>query len=981
VRALGGLLVLISACHVDEPAIDAAFPDAAEEEDAAPVDTGEFDSGPQDAGPLPALPNRISEIACADCANGCSGENCLRAQTGESFCSDRCDDDLEACPEGFTCFDISGGADPQWFCVPPAATCAPSVGWGQRCIGNADACAPIANHCEGDFHNFGYCTTVCTDPRECPAGFECAPGDEGGNVCRATYVAPAEMCARGNDGTEIPCAVDTDCGGLPGSICVRSDLTLPGVCAVECGSSCGDLACLPTERGEVCLSDRCGCHALRAPDGSRDLLEEALSQVGLTPCSVLFDIYGWTLAPPDVLLDPYRFGFYSSVHNEPLRAPGFAKDLLAELDAIAEASDHPARRAARMVERLSELADQPAVLQAPGNIDVAEPLVQAVADLITLAGGSPNLNQLRADASDVPPDLQLAVATVIEGMSRAYSARVNAIGRGPVIDQIYLYGAAFVAPRRDSFGFNPADDGTRLLLTEQFGYDDMYGGAVDLLDAIADADLDRFAAIPTSTTATVATFLFSQPTPVGRIAIGDGESGIYDPRILTQGVEWALLVDLGGDDDYLINAGGNASADNTVSVMIDLDGADEYGYVEVPNLLDGDRLPSDAGGRYSPAAGPDMDNGPISYSEVPRQGSGRMGTGVLIDLGGDRDRYRSLRMSQGSGIFGTGVLVDDGGDDIYLAEAMAQGAGSFGIGVQLDLGGNDRRESYTESQGFAFAKAIGLAYDTSGDDQWLMDVGDPAAGGDPLYFNSQRAGRANSTLGQGFGFGRRADLPPVADRAFMSGGVGILVDGDGIDRYEGSIFAQGGGFWFGTGILADRGGDDSYDALWYGMATGAHYATSFLLDGGGNDTYGGVFPRVNITIAGAHDFSTTFLIDESGDDTYSASRISLGSGNSNGIGFFVDNAGSDHYDVRSRYAIGSAGLFNEMPGSAKRKVNSIGVFLDAAGTDLYTLETMPLAGFGDDMIWRGTNNEDPAVQAVELGTGVDGTGESTLHYP
>jgi hypothetical protein len=297
----------------------------------------------------------------------------------------------------------------------------------------------------------------------------------------------------------------------------------------------------------------------------------------------------------------------------------------------------------------------------------------------------------------------------------------------------------------------------------------------------------------------------------------------------------------------------------------------------------------------------------------------------------------------------------------------------------LDLGGDDVRDSYTMSQGFAFAKAAGLIYDVSGDDQYLMDPGDPAVGGDPLYFNAQRAGRSNLSLGQGYAFVRRADF---TDRAVMSGGVGILIDAAGSDRYEGSIFAQGGGFWFGTGILADRDGDDTYDSLWYGMAAGAHYSLGFLLEGGGNDVYGGVFPRVNVTIAGGHDYTAVFLIDEAGDDMYLGSRITIGSGNANGMGFLVDNDGTDLYDAPSLYSIGSAGLLEgDEPGSAKRKVYSLGVFIDAAGTDTYTMMMMPRMGVGNDTIWRGTNNDDPLVQEVELGTGVDGAGESTLHYP
>lgn len=989
IRLLLALLTLATfACDGGDdevPPADTGVPDVdtGVTSDSGLPDAGFPDSGPEDAGPLPELPERFSEVACADCSGGCDGTLCLQTQM-ERFCSDRCDGDLEGCPEGFTCFDVSQGNE-QFFCVPPGATCAEGVGHGQRCIQGPSACAPVADHCEGDFHNFGYCTTTCNAPQQCPAGYDCLPGDEGAFVCRATYLAPAETCGRVNDAVEIPCAVDHDCGGLPNARCVRTEPSLPGVCALPCEAGCtGDTACATTARGEVCLSDRCMCHASRLPEGTpagtRDLLEEALAQVGLSACSTLFDIHAWTLAPPDVLNDPYRLSFFNPTHNEVLRGPDWAKGLTGEMDAFAATTESPSRKAARMVERLAELADAPAVRQTTAGLDMAEPLVMAMAELITAAGGAPDLAALRADAQDVPMDLRVALATVVEGVTRAYQARRNAIGNGPVVEQLYDYGPAFVARRADGFGLAPANENVRLLLVEQFGYDDMYGGAVDLLDAIADADLSRFAGVPTATTATVATFLFSQQTPIGRIAVGDAENGIYDPSYAGQDGAWALLLDLGGDDQYRVPAGGNRDRDNAVSVLLDLGGADRYGYVEVPHMLDGDRLPSDAGGRYAPQAGPDEDNGPISLSDVPRQGGGRMGTAVLVDLGLEDDEYRSLRMSQGSGIFGTGVLVDEGGNDVYLSESVAQGAGSFGIGLLLDLGGSDRRESYSMAQGFAFAKAVGLLYDRDGDDEYLMDSGDPSIGGDPLYFSAQRPGQSNSSLGQGFGFGRRADF---TDRAFMSGGVGMLIDGAGMDRYEASIFAQGGGFWFGTGLLADRAGDDRYDSIWYGMGTGAHYALGFLFDGGGNDVYGGTLPRVNVTIAGAHDYTAAFLIDESGDDVYMGSRITLGSGNVNGMGVFVDNAGTDQYDVRSAYALGNARLGEgHEPGGARRKVISLGVFIDAGGEmDSYTLDGTPLMGVGDDSTWRQSQTDDPLISAVELGSGVDGDGESTLHFP
>lgn len=948
--------------------VDVGFDDAFD-------DAGFDDAGFPDAGPQPDVGARFAAISCASCSGGCPSELCLRNPAGETFCADRCDADLEACIDGFSCLDISGGSNPTFFCIPPGSTCAgDGSGYGARCSGSAATCPTTLEYCEGDVVGVGYCTGACASDFDCPSKYECLFGDDGDPICKPTFTAPIEQCARGFDLSEIPCGVDTDCRNLPDSVCVRTAPSLPGVCAVPCSTDedCGDRQCLDTNRGSVCLSDRCACHAEPSGQPGRDLLGEALAAIGLDRCSAIFSLADWANVPGDILFDPYRLDFFDPIHNQPLSAPAFGEDLVLELEAAAD-NGSPAARAARLVQRMAELVDQPAVLQVPNPIDPVEPLATAMADLIREAGGQPVVADLQFDANDVPMDLQLAVAEVIDGLRRAVVARRRAVDPG-VANDLYAFGPAFVARRADGRGFAPAQTNVRQLLTTGIGYAEMYGAAVDLLDAIDRADLGRFQRAATSTIARPADFLFNQPTPLGRVVIAGAESHLYRPDLSGQSGPWALLIDLGGNDEYRVPAGGNVSAGNLASVAIDLGGEDLYAYVEVPDPLDGDRLPSDAGGRYTPAGPPTEDNGPISLSEVPRQGGGRVGTGILIDLGGDDDVYRSLRMSQGAGLFGTGVLIDDGGNDTYDAETVAQGSAAFGIGLHLDLGGRDTRRAYQMSQGFAYALAAGLSFDVDGDDVYFLDPGDPDQGGDPLYFSAQRPGRANSTLGQGFGFGRRADF---TDRAFMSGGIGIVIDGRGDDRYTGGIFAQGGGFWFGAGLLADRAGDDVYDAMWYAMATGAHYGLGLLLEGDGNDRYGDALSRINVTVAGAHDYTAAFLIDAAGDDDYRGSRISLGAGNVNGMGVFVDTAGNDLYDVRSSYALGSAGLLERGPsdpGSARRKVDSVGVFIDAAGDDTYTLDGMPMTPYANDSTWLQTNSMDPIVAETELGVGIDGEG-------
>lgn len=972
----------ITACGTDEvpdPIADAAVMVAP---DALPIDVGPIDSGV-----LGDVGSAFNASSCLPCSPDCPGDGlCVTAGT-ERFCVDRCDDDLYGCLSGFSCVNIAAAGQPSTFvCVPPSGMCDQTIGFGTPCKDHIGSCHPDRLRCQGDPRGVGYCTDPCQTNGGCPEGWACGEGDDGNLACIAAFVSGAERCTHEGRADEPGCTLDVDCAA---GRCVGAKPGLAGVCAVPCGSAntcavgstcrrdgTGNLACIP---------DRCECRAdhlpIDAADGTRNLLDEALEAVGLDRCATRYDTRDWTAISGSIAHDPYRLSFYDPIHNEPLRAPRWGADLVADLDAAAMSADGPAHRAALLVERLAQLLDHPAVRRPANAPDPVEPLVQAVADFITATGGAANLATLRADAMDVPVDLQLAMATVIDGARRAVVARRAAFAGASAnqVDQLYRFGPAFIAARADGLGIAPAGRGIETLLNETILYGELYGGAADVLDAIDMADLSRFAvAAGTSTEATTAAFLFNQMTPAGRIAIGSGANSIYDENATDQDGAWAVLVDLGGHDTYRIPVGGNATAENVVAVGIDLGGSDQYRYVEVPHPMDGGRLVSDSGGRLMP--GMNDPRGPISFSDVPRQGGGRAGTGVLVDLGGDDDHYQSLRMSQGSGIFGTGVLIDDGGDDRYLAEAVAQGAGTFGIGVQLDLGGNDYRRGYQAVQGFAFARGAGLSYDVAGDDEYSSDVGDSNFGGDPLYPSAQREGLSNASFSQGFGFGRRADF---SDGANMSAGVGILVDAAGNDEYEGSIFTQGGGFWFGTGILADHSGNDVYDGMWYAMGNGAHYALGLLLEGAGDDRYGGRLPRINVTAGAGHDYTVAFLIDDGGNDTYQTGRITLGAGNVNGMGFLIDNGGDDSYSATQPYSVGAAGLLEAgtmEPGASRRKVDTVGVFIDAAGTDTYEIMGMVPPGVGNDSMWGRpqTAESDAMKRRKERATAIDGVGETTL---
>lgn len=428
-------------------------------------------------------------------------------------------------------------------------------------------------------------------------------------------------------------------------------------------------------------------------------------------------------------------------------------------------------------------------------------------------------------------------------------------------------------------------------------------------------------------------------TGAGRVRVTGPGDDVHPPESEPQ----LLFVDLGGDDVHLGPVG---VGDAGVSVFVDRDGADLYAYpealdaastrmaLEAKALRSG--LPADADGR-----GPVFEAGvQVSRSFAARQGAGRMGIGLAFDLGGDDDTYVSLRASQGYGQFGVGLLYDDGGDDLYAADEASQGAAQYGIGLLMDVGpGSDRYLSVTKSQGHGFVGGAGILFDAGGDELYRC------APADPLRMPSPQQPDVNVSLCQGAGFGFRDAKPGRA----ASGGVGLLVDGRGRDRYEAGVYGQGVGYWQGIGVLVDRSGDDRYAGVRYVEGAGVHYGVGVLIDAGGDDHHGrGV---VEASLGLGHDFGVGLLWDRSGADVYAAGSLSLGAATCGSVGLFWDEGGPDRYDAPA----GSSG--RAVPRGCEGH-RALGVFVDFAGVDDYGE-----ASRGDRMRWRRT----PAALALGLG--------------
>jgi hypothetical protein len=320
-------------------------------------------------------------------------------------------------------------------------------------------------------------------------------------------------------------------------------------------------------------------------------------------------------------------------------------------------------------------------------------------------------------------------------------------------------------------------------------------------------------------------------------------------------------------------------------------------------------------------------------------------------------------MSQGYGALGVGILIDAGGDDTYDGEAGVQGAAVAGVGLLLDEDGGDRYRTYHASQGFAYVRGVGALVDRAGDDEYF------AHPTDVLYYSPQSPGMSNSSFCQGVGFGRRDD----AGRLYMSGGLGVLRDAAGADRYTCGIFGQATGYWYGTGLLLEGGGDDHYDGEWYVQAGDAHFAVAVLLDAAGNDVHNETAIRRNAAVAGGHDFSSAWLIDRAGDDRYFAPNLSFGVGHAGGFGALVDLDGTDAYDAASGLSFGSASI--ETPGDAARRTSgTVGLFLDRGGVDTYARPTVdPVA---NDATWAQSahTGESEAGAGIDRATGVVGAG-------
>ncbi len=378
------------------------------------------------------------------------------------------------------------------------------------------------------------------------------------------------------------------------------------------------------------------------------------------------------------------------------------------------------------------------------------------------------------------------------------------------------------------------------------------------------------------------TVMLVKDTPAGWIVIG----GLGPNTYRDGGQRVALLLDLGGNDTY-VGTAVPVNESQGISVVIDLEGDDVY------------------------------EASPLGLA------TGRLGVGMLVDCAGD-DQYRLAAGSGGAGFAGIGLLVDQAGNDRYAGSRFTQGAAIGGVGLLVDQSGNDDYTSFGYAVGFGGPLGIGAVIDLKGNDVYQCGNRYPS-GYNQAEAPGVKPGEARfqyDCFGIGAGAGQRLlpkQEPPVIED--IAGGIGLVLDQDGNDRYASANFSQGIGYYFGAGIKIDERGNDIHEAARYGHGAGAHFGVGLFVDRAGADRYGSAGPVYNG--AAAWDRSVALAIDDgTDDDIYDLSRSTgLGIADHHAWSLFVDAGGRDRY------------LVPEGMGSARH--GSVSGFFDLGGDDRY----------------------------------------------
>ena len=861
----------------------------------------------------------------------------------------------DACPDGFLCNPS------ETRCEPIGLPCA-SETWFLNCYTGEMGCTAVNESAPGS------CEESCFSDTQCPQERPYCESYQGvfSSVCVADERVGPSGCGRlVPNGASFgrPCEVVDDptdpalCPTANAELCLVTDPNVPGFCTrtcetdADCGSNttCGDV-----DGTRYCLPSVCDCLAtIPLADGEVDQLDALFAASGQSRCSVGLSLEerraGYGVLGVD---DPYRVRKVAGLEADPLSASGYFADAVA---AVAGAASVRARAATALRSALAEDDISPRPVAPPTLVGPEATLASQLGILaIAMGGDRPEEGSLDA-LSALPSEVEAALALYVARLTQAVGPDGQMVDlRGEVLDIGLAEALDLIAGEGASF-----DDAATLALLGPGVRDVVFERSMPLVEGLAELP-------PLAVDAP--TLRVEIDTPRGLIVIAGSGDDVHAFEASP-----LLLIDLGGDDTYTGPIAANAGAEQPFSVVIDAGGADDYGYVTVPDENDAGLLPSDAAGRGEFEV---LDDGPTSLSLTSRQGAGTYGAGILLDLGPGADTFRSLRASQGFGFCGVGVLIDEGGTATFEAEAYSQGAGLFGVGVLATDDAGSTSRAWHASQGFAGPAGFGIRLSGRGVDAHTMEEG----AGDPLYFNRLTSTFANLSYGLGAGVGVRAE--DTADDRGAGGGLALFVDLDGDDTYATGIGSLGFGEWHGGGFFYDAGGSDIYRTAGASLGVGFAMGVGVFDEGAGDDIYGdatSLADNARRSAGFADDFGVGILIDRGGDDQHRHSAFSYGYGQLNGFALFAELSGDDTYETEANSTWGVAALtiLGSSPNSnPRRAVPTFGWFIDAAGADTYArpdLLSPPIADFG---AWQQTSRDEDDLP-VYAG-GIDGIGATGL---
>ncbi len=435
------------------------------------------------------------------------------------------------------------------------------------------------------------------------------------------------------------------------------------------------------------------------------------------------------------------------------------------------------------------------------------------------------------------------------------------------------------------------------------------------LTALQQAIADRLAA-KIAFPGVVGKLIHTQRTQYGDIVIGGDGPNRYD------NVDAAVIIDLGGNDEYIDDGKPENLTKYPVRIIIDFAGDDVYvakgvggpgaGILGISILIDrqgNDRYCQGLSKYFQPRQHsrkdllqPDPEGDKtnlVPFVSLYGNPDKPKGPGVILNAG----------FAFGAGFLGVGILIDEAGDDLYLGQKFCFGSGMWtGIGVHQDLAGNDVYAAGNSALGAGINNAFGILDDRGGNDHYQC-LG--------LHESGYSVGRKwdSGYDGAGIGYGSswraeaRSDKP--ADRWFATfgGGLGLLHDGDGNDQYIAGSFAIGAGYAGGVGMVVDDKGDDTY----------------FVKRGPKGDNHNGW--SGNHALGNGCHRGFGYVLDRAGNDRYSASSLGGGCAWDIGLGYLLDLGGNDEYtDLHGR---------NVRGGSGNGMAKSFAVLLNLGGADVY----------------------------------------------